>query len=151
MHESILLDSIKISENGCWEWTGYRVFDGYGQILISYRNYKTHRLAMYFWRGFKLNSKQMVLHHCDNPPCCNPDHLYLGSAKDNARDREVRKRSNPRYGTKHHSSKLNEKDVIEIRKAIADGQSQVSLAKKYKISTTQVCNINKRTEWAHVL
>jgi hypothetical protein len=75
--------------NDCWEWNGARSADGYGQKRIARTLYFTHRLA-YEWANGRISNGLHVLHRCDNPPCCNPDHLYAGTNKDNIAD-SVRK------------------------------------------------------------
>jgi hypothetical protein len=66
----------------CWEWQGRIYGDGYGRFLGYLA---THRLAYYFTTGVD-PEELLVCHHCDNPPCCNPDHLFLGTHADNMRD-----------------------------------------------------------------
>jgi hypothetical protein len=69
----------------CWEWRGARSADGYGQRRIGGKLLYLHRLA-YEWAAGAIPAGMLVCHRCDNPPCCNPDHLFLGSRADNARD-----------------------------------------------------------------
>lgn len=83
----------------CWLWTGARDVSGYGVFRIEGRYYKAHRVVYSLehesieLRGPKDRyAKALVLHHCDNPPCCNPKHLYLGDLWDNARDKVKRNR-----------------------------------------------------------
>lgn len=79
--------------DGCWEWLGARLPKGYGFIQgtrwrgedIPYRPLRAHRVAYELAVGL-IPDGMYVLHRCDNPPCCNPAHLFVGTAKDNARD-----------------------------------------------------------------
>lgn len=82
-----------LTEAGCWEWTGGKQTKGYGQT--SYRNHRwrTHRL-MYVLNVGPIPDGKMVCHTCDNRPCCNPAHLYLGDGFDNMRDASRRGRIN---------------------------------------------------------
>lgn len=75
---------------GCWIWLGgTRNVDGYGAFHLGRNQYiMTHRLSYLAWNG-PLTEGQCVLHRCNNPQCCNPDHLYAGSKKDNRRDSMV--------------------------------------------------------------
>lgn len=76
----------------CWEWNGLCNQDGYGQKKINGTSWQTHRLAFAWatgnWtdNGPKIPDGMLVLHRCDNPPCCNPSHLFLGTHADNVRD-----------------------------------------------------------------
>jgi hypothetical protein len=70
---------------GCWEWQGPRSSGGYGRISIGRRTCSTHRVAWEITHG-PIPDGMYVLHHCDNPPCCRPDHLFLGTLSDNMQD-----------------------------------------------------------------
>lgn len=71
----------------CWEWQGARNKTGYGTVCFNYKTWRTHRYAWHITYG-SIPVNLCVLHHCDNPPCVNPDHLWLGTHADNVRDRE---------------------------------------------------------------
>jgi hypothetical protein len=94
----ILLAGIAIdATRGCWVWQ-HNILRGYGRIKIAGRSYYVHRLALYVWRDFDLDSPLVVRHECDNPPCLNPAHLLVGTRTDNVRDMVTRgrqKRSDP--------------------------------------------------------
>jgi HNH endonuclease len=79
----VLLKRRKVTPVGCWEWTGSRHSKGYGHVWIEWKHYRVHRLAAWLWLGFDLDSDGLVLHRCDNPPCFNPKHLYIGTNSDN--------------------------------------------------------------------
>lgn len=94
----------KIDRSGgpdaCWPWTGGRI-KGYGQTTIhGRRRVYAHRLALMDALGRELLPGYMALHHCDNPPCCNPAHLYEGTAKDNSFDAHTRGRAVNLRGSK---------------------------------------------------
>lgn len=79
------------SSDGCWEWTGGRFDEGYGTIRVAGRSLKTHRVAWELVQG-AIPEGLCVCHRCDNPPCCRPDHLFLGTREENNRDRDEKGR-----------------------------------------------------------
>jgi hypothetical protein len=80
--------NIKVTDKGCWEWQGSRDGQGYGLIGLAYGRFRVHRLFYELFLGTITYIERFlqVCHKCDNPPCCNPDHLFLGTAKDNYHD-----------------------------------------------------------------
>ena len=78
----------------CWEWKAYcnQKRGGYGRIKVCKKQILAHRMAWELANNRKIPEGMYVLHHCDNPPCCNPEHLYLGTNQDNVRDRDTRGR-----------------------------------------------------------
>jgi len=147
MGKQLILDNVKVQLNGCWEWQNSLDKDGYGQLMIDKKMYKPHRVAAYLWHGFNFESDKWILHHCDNPPCCNPEHLYIGNAKQNAQDRQRRGRSNSVIGSNHGLSKLREVDVLEIRKLLSEGVRPGVLAKQFKVSAANITKIKQNRGW----
>lgn len=86
-----LLSAVTKIPNGCWEYSGYLNRFGYGRLRHNGKKILAHRLSYIFNVG-EIACDALVLHKCDNPKCVNPDHLYLGSAKDNANDMVKRNR-----------------------------------------------------------
>jgi hypothetical protein len=83
---------IKRMPSGCWLWIGHRDKAGYGKIGITKRRCKlAHRVAFELYNG-PIPDDMDICHHCDNPPCCNPEHLFLGNALINARDKMAKGR-----------------------------------------------------------
>ena len=106
------MDKVLISD-GCWEWTASRDHNGYGKLNIGNRRHeKASRIAYRLFCG-RIPIGKMALHHCDNPGCVNPSHLYLGTQKENAHDRNVRGRTS--VGSKHPGAILSESDVVALR------------------------------------
>ena len=76
----------------CWEWRGSRASKDYGQIRVQGTTMGSHRLAWELWNAEPIPDGLWVLHKCDNPPCCNPEHLWVGTGLDNVRDRDAKGR-----------------------------------------------------------
>lgn len=135
---------------GCWEWTGGKASNGYGKIQIRKLTCSTHRLAWRLLVG-EIPDGMHVLHHCDNRPCCNPDHLFLGTQLDNMRDK-VRK-DRQAIGETNGNSKLNQALVDEIRSTYVKGHRSHKrgncheLAVRFNIDPATIGRIVKRQIW----
>lgn len=134
----------------CWEWQGALSTKGYGLLFESAhrgRTYQAHRVMMVL-SGTPLLGKLFVLHSCDNPPCCNPAHLRVGTPKDNAQDASSRGRLGLRSdGEKHGRHRLTDQQILEIRKS---RESRKDLALKYGVSYGHICKIIKGHRWDHL-
>jgi hypothetical protein len=110
---------IKNYETGCWNWTGATTPPPrqYGQLYVNGKTILAHRISYVVHVG-KIPQGMQVLHKCDNPRCINPDHLFLGTQKDNIQDcvRKGRLKIPGFHGSKHPNSKLTEAQVVEIYK-----------------------------------
>lgn len=87
----------------CWEWTGCKDRDGYGQFGYNNRQWKAHRIAYFFSHG-SIDDSKLICHHCDNPKCVRPEHLYQGTVKDNSQDMINRGRHKSFLGSRTHCS-----------------------------------------------
>lgn len=133
--------------DGCWEWQGNKDSCGYGVIKFHQRALKTHRVAYELATG---NSPvgMCVLHTCDNPACVNPEHLYLGTPSDNAKDRSMRGRSGDIRGEKNGRAKLNETQVKKIRELFKEGNiSKMKLGRMFGVTDVQIGLIVRNKEW----
>lgn len=140
-----LISGLHIAENGCWEWTGSLDTGGYGR----FKNKGTHRLFYEIFAG-PIGALH-VLHRCDNPPCCNPHHLFLGTQADNMMDKSAKGRVRVAVGEKHGKAKMTEDGVREARKAWAAGESIKSIARRSCVSACTISHIVNRKLWRHVL
>ena len=136
----------KKNYGGCWEWTGGKNDKNYGYLWVDGRNISAHRFRWMTFYGEIPKGKQ-VLHHCDNPECTNPDHLFLGTQKDNMMDMVAKGRHGHARGEKHYAAKLTEQDVFNIRKEILSGIRKGSIAQKYRVTTTTIRSIQTGKIW----
>lgn len=128
----------------CWEWTGCRHPQGYG--LIKRKDGAQMRPPRISWNIYngKIQEGLCVCHKCDNPGCVNPNHLFLGTHKDNAIDKVAKGRMKPSPGEKNGASKLTEQQVLSIYK---DARVQDRIAKDYGVCQTLISMIKLRKRW----
>lgn len=110
--------------DACWEWTGNRNPKGYGSIGVGTKHVMVHRVA-YALHYRRDPGPLRVLHRCDNPPCCNPAHLFLGTPADNTADMMSKGRC--------RAPKLTNVQVEEIRRRAAEGEGPASIAPDFGI------------------
>ena len=132
---------------GCHEWTAHCIYSGYGTFRFNGKMQLSHRVAWQLYIGTipadgGYYGTMCVCHSCDNPKCVNPAHLFLGTQAENIADMKDKGRA--AKGEAHHSSKLSNELVLEIR--AADG-SQRHLARKYGISPSHVSAIKNGKYW----
>lgn len=137
--------------DGCWEWNGRRHEDGYGEIDWHGKTKKAHRVAYELTFG-SIPQGMNVCHRCDNPPCCNPAHLFLGTQSENIQDMDNKGRRNSKYpvhrGEKHPFHKLSIAKVSEIRKRYASGEiTQSELGEEYGVDNSCVSRIVRNLAW----
>ena len=113
----------------CWEWKGFRTSGGYGM----YSRKGAHRIAYELTFG-PVPTGLWVCHHCDNRECCNPAHLFLGTARDNAMDMVTKGRGVDNSGERNGQAKLTNNQVIEMRRLFASGVPTKELAKSFSLS-----------------
>lgn len=142
-----LFDTTTITENGCWEYTRSKFPNGYGQVRYFDKGMGAHRLSYMICHG-EIPSGKMVLHSCDNKPCINPSHLFLGTAKDNKHDSMNKDRH--AYGSKIGISKLDVDSVSVVRQLLNEGLTKGQVAKRLGIGRTTVFNIEARNTWRHI-
>lgn len=143
--ECELLGSIAVTEAGCWEWQRSRVY-GYGQVRTdqTWRYRRAHRVAFEQWIG-PIAGDLCVCHRCDNKPCINPAHLFLGTTQENTADKVAKGRQ--QHSEDHPKAKLSRDAVAEI--LAAPPRSGRRLAQKYGVTPAAICSVRKRKNWKH--
>lgn len=166
------------TQHECWPWLAARDRKGYGAFNLTNKiTRKSHRIAYALANGLTPDNR-FVCHRCDNPPCCNPAHFFLGTAKDNQQDMaskgrgtlgdknvtrmhpEKIHRGDMHYsrrtpekmvrGESHGMATLTEDDVRAIRSEYAAGSTNGQLADKYGVSCATIYRTVSRKNWKHI-
>lgn len=138
-----------VTDPGCWEWRGPRHSDGYGRVAVGGARTGAHRLAYEAWVG-PIPEGQIVRHKCDNPPCINPDHLEVGTNKDNTHDMIRRGRFVRVYGERANGSKLTAHQVLEVIRRHHDGQTVRSIAAHFGVVESTIRHILAGRTWVEL-
>lgn len=144
------------SDDECWEWQGYRHKYpngdlGHGQIGRGGRgegNTYVHIVSWEIANGRKVPAGMFVCHRCDNPPCVNPRHLFLGTRQENVDDMVSKRRH--QFGQQAVWSKLTDDIVLRIRELRAAGVRERIVAEQFGVSRSMVGLIHRRQRWAHI-
>lgn len=137
--------------SGCWHWTGALRDKGYGHMKFEGRYAGAHRVSYLLFVG-GIPDGMMVCHRCDNPRCINPDHLWLGTCRDNLHDMVAkgRHRSGVSKGSSNGSAKLSDADVAAIRAAPKVYGSGRRLAAHFGVNEASICEIRAGRRWGHL-
>lgn len=145
----------------CWEWRGTKSRKGYGLIMNNYRVILTHRVAWELANG-EIPPGLLVCHTCDNPPCCNPRHLFLGTPKQNSEDMVAKGRSATGFrhrsqmhpetilkGEEHGRAKLTEVQARAARKMYRTMPAS-AIARQFGVTRWCIKAIVHRRSWRHI-
>lgn len=146
---------VEKKESGCWEWTGCKYPNGYGQVKrykIRKNAIPTHRYAWYLKYGKFPDNGLYVLHKCDNRICVNHNHLFEGTSQDNMDDmvKKGRHVMPDQTGKTNHHAKLNDADVIEIRQLLKEGYIQKEIGEMFGVSRGAISCIHRGKNWTHI-
>lgn len=131
----------------CWEWTGSKDRDGYGVLTIGRKQFRANRVSYSEFKGSP--EGMLVCHRCDNPSCINPEHLFLGSARENTQDMINKGRKNIARGERHPFTKILPADRPHILAMRKDGASLKAIAAEYGVSFQLISDIcNRRRNYA---
>lgn len=134
--------------SNCWNWTASLYRNGYGQFGIGYKKVLEHRISWELHKG-SISKDLCVLHKCDNRACVNPEHLFLGTKKDNSQD--MKNKNRHLNGEKNTEVKLTEFQVKEICSRYSKGNiSQEKLGKEFNVSQGQIWRIIHKLRWKHI-
>lgn len=145
----------KVEKRGadeCWPWIGAR--DGaraYGRVYLGragqVKGFFAHRIAYEYSVG-PIPCGLLICHKCDNPPCCNPSHLFVGTHRDNSSDKIAKGRGTTNRGEKNPMAKLTVRDVEEIRELLASAEmSQNAIAERFRVAQGQISRIHTGKGW----
>jgi hypothetical protein len=130
--------------SGCWLWTGALDRWGYGAMKVDFTVGRAHRVAWNLLRG-DIPEGLFVLHKCDTPSCVNPDHLFLGTTRDNVRDKVLKHRQSK--GNDFPFAKLTDQDVLYI---LSSDESCIQLAERFSVNRETIRLIKIRKNWKHI-
>jgi hypothetical protein len=141
----------------CWLWTATRSSDGYGRVRVQRpkrTDLNAHRVSWELAYG-PIPSGQHVLHHCDNPPCVRPDHLFLGTNADNVADKVAKGRTADTRGERNHKAKLTAEQVAVIRAEWTAGaigrpigrSKTAELAERFGVTKSSIYHVARGWTW----
>jgi len=140
-------EKLVIRSDGCWSWKNKLIANGYGTIQTGRNKMILAHRASWLIHNGEIPTGLLVLHKCDNPPCTNPDHLFLGTHKDNMQDCIRKGRRHARKGELHYRAKINMNIARQIKELIASGSSQSAIGRMFNISPSTVQNIADGKTW----
>lgn len=139
------LKKFVVLESGCWEWTASKMGNGYGKMYFNQGWTGAHRASYTLHKGL-IPIGFCVLHRCDNPPCVNPEHLFLGTQLDNIADmnRKGRQYTRPLFGEANPNARLTNALVMEIVELGRAGHSNPKIASQFGVTGVRISQLLRR-------
>ena len=138
--------------NGCWEYVGAKDADGYGMFWFQGKTKGAHQFSARALANQTINAGDQVCHHCDNPSCCNPEHLFIGSSQDNTRDRHIKNRSAKGSGV--GTSVYNEQIIKSLKDAYNSRPHYKGIIKdlseEFDVSYGVTWTVCRNKGWLHI-
>lgn len=142
-HSKVKVDAV----TECWPWLGMPSPKGYGTFKL-HKAYRAHRVALCL-TGVSIPKGMQVCHRCDNPICCNPAHLFVGTNQDNRNDCVQKGRQ--QHGERHCCAKLTVEDVRFIRQPVKNGKGTTALGRIYNVNEATIRDVVTQKTWKGVL
>ena len=136
---------VEIIPESCRKWLGLRDDQGYGVVYYGGTTFKAHRASLLI-AGVRIDGLH-VLHHCDSPPCTNPDHLFVGTQADNVRDMDNKRRRVALNGEDAGRAKLSSMEAAAIRSALSDGEKCTVLGRRFGVTSNAISAIKFNKSW----
>jgi hypothetical protein len=137
----------RITESGCWVWMGATQVRGYGEIITRNRKLLAHRASYEVFVG-PIPKGMYVCHACDNVYCVNPNHLFLGTQKQNLQDMKAKGRST--WGERNPRAKLKMEQVVLIKEMLKNKSPVKEIAEKFNVSEGAIRSIKEGKNWSYV-
>jgi hypothetical protein len=152
--EHILSDPLfeRVDKTGdCWIWTGAKTPEGYGMMRRGHGTRYAHRIVVEMVYG-PIPDGMYACHHCDNPPCVRPDHLFIGTPQDNVRDMHAKGRGTwpIRFGSENSFAVLTESVVMEMRRLSSEGVATAEIARRFNQNEGTTAHAIAGTTWGHL-
>jgi hypothetical protein len=144
--------NVSITINDCWEWTQYKDKDGYGTFYFDGTSLKAHRYVYELYYG-KIPQNYCVCHECDNPPCLNPLHLFLGTHLQNMTDMKLKNRSRNSLGSQNTNTNLTEQVILSTLNLVLLGKLKTKkdiINFNNNFTFRNIENILRKQNWSHI-